>query len=264
MDPTLLHKRFKTLVDFGMATKRDATGPLITHSTRGDMDIWSVLAFEFNADAQHIRDILLPQIKEDRRNISYAWEKHPSLRVLERPHVTVMRVTTPDGEWGMYDSWRASSWGKASNSRMAAIGLFAQMGSLLWRPPFYVMAAERLGEFMLSDEEFLTISGIRFIKTWTENKTIWIAHEPHSYTRRYVQWPRPAGSWHDTPRLDITGLEDYFVVAVDRAASELYQAVYGVFLKAGGGASEQLSAERDLEMVISRGDLTFPGEPHVS
>lgn len=264
MDPTLLHKRFKTLADYGMALKRDPSGPLVTHSTRGDMDIWQVLAFEFHSEVDKIKAVLLPQVKDERDNTSYVWSKHVTSRELQRPHVAVLKAATPDGEWTMYETWRENVSNKAPHPRIAAICAFANMGSLLWRPPMFVMAAERMGEFLTGHEEFLTISDIRVIKQWTDSKTQWIAHEPQTYTRRYVQWPRIQGTYQDTVKLDITGLEDFFVDQFVAAAYSLYRAVYGVYLGAGDETTERMSAERDLDMVISRGDLTFPGEPHVS
>jgi hypothetical protein len=262
MDPKLLYKRFKTLVEFGMALKRDPNGPLITHSIRGDMDIWQILAFEFHADIQQVKDVLLPQIKHDATNTSYVWLKNVPMKHLETKNVSVSKMETPDGEWSVYDSWREGHHGKSSHPRLAAVCEFARMGGLLWRASVLVMAAERMGEFLESTDEFLTLGSIRIIRQTREDKTTWIGHEPQKLTRHYLQWPRQHRGHRDTAKLDITGLEQYFVEQVIQAANENYRAVYGVFLNNLDPESERHSVERDFDQVLTRGDLTYPGEPH--
>lgn len=263
MDTTRLLKRFKSLVDFAVSTGATVDKPIITHSLRGEMDIFDVLAFEFHTDVPAVKAALRDVLAHEQDNMRYSYAKVLNVKHLTATHIEVLiEDDLAKGLWKPGQLHRSLQRGLAPTRRQAQITGFVVASHQWWTPSVSVVIANNLLEWLVSDETYMELGGINVLKQTGALGTRWVAHEPQQFPVHEVHLPIYPGAEEgaSAPKVNVAGMEEYFAAIARNEAEGKYHQRYSDYIEEGDRITEEARVQKEWDKLTSHPQSVFPGE----
>jgi hypothetical protein len=151
--------------------------------------------------------------------------------------------------------------------RKVAIAGFACLVKTYYGAIPMTFISEAMESWIDDDETYMVVGDRKVLKKFTKDKTLWIAHEPVTYERLFVQLPLhenpeqwfPHARVVSAPIIDVTNMKPVLVDCIAWAADQGYRKHFGRVSRENPDLEER-TVNENMDRFLQVDQTLFPGE----